>query len=275
MLIEEYFTMDCKAVQQMITATKNMQNQKSGNNNFQDTKVFLFDNYAVLKMRNINFRNVDTQDPDLAHLKRLSQTLSDLHTKGINAVPIVAYVSDNGNGYIVQQKAQGAEVYDREAITDKDYVIRRVELLSKAPQAHFDKFIADAIAIMNAGVLVDFMGKDNFFYDENIGFQFIDLNAHADYVYGLVTEKPAVDVMAIWCGFIPCYFDVKPTCRDTVTKILSEMTAHECALLSQQNRSVFRKCRTAMSNNGLLEDVINAVIENEKFIPQKQLLKLL
>jgi hypothetical protein len=36
---------------------------------------------------------------------------------------------------------------------------------------------------MDTGVLVDSAGKDNFFYDETIGFQFIDLNAHDDYIY--------------------------------------------------------------------------------------------
>ena len=275
MLVEEYFALDCETVQHMITETRNMQNQKSGNNGFQDTKVFLFDKYVVLKMRNINVRNVVTQDPDLAYLKQLSRTLLDLQAKGINTVPIFAFVSDDGNGYIIQQKAQGTEVYDRNAIADKDYVMRRVELLSKAPQAHFDKFIADAIVIMNTGVLIDFMGKDNFFYDENIGFQFIDLNSHSDYVYGIVAEKPAVDVIVTWCGFMPCYFDVNPTYSDTVTKMLSEMTEHECALLNQFNQNIFEKCKVAMINNGISEDMINATIENERFIPQKQLLKLL
>jgi hypothetical protein len=42
---------------------------------------------------------------------------------------------------------------------------------------------------MDAGVIVDFVGKDNFFYHETIGFQFIDLNAHDDYEYGLSDKK--------------------------------------------------------------------------------------
>lgn len=65
MIIEKYFGIDRETVQQMIEATKTMTNEKSGDNGFQNTKVFLFDEYAVLKMQNMNFRNVTTPDTDL------------------------------------------------------------------------------------------------------------------------------------------------------------------------------------------------------------------
>ena len=62
--------------------------------------------------------------------------------------------------------------------------------MSKAPQRHFDKFVADTIKIIDAGVMVDFICEDNFFYDETVGFQFIDLNTHNYYEYGLTNAKP-------------------------------------------------------------------------------------
>ena len=57
MIIEKYFGINRETAQQMITATEIMAHEKSGDNGFQSTKVFLFANYAVLKMQNMNFRN--------------------------------------------------------------------------------------------------------------------------------------------------------------------------------------------------------------------------
>ena len=191
MTIEKHFGIDRETAQKMITATESMKSEKSGDNGFQNTKVFLFDEYAVLKMQNMNFRNVTNQDTDLKHLERLAVTFLDLKAQGVNVVPILAFQSDDGNGYIIQLRAKGAELYDRDRVSDKEYIIERIDQLSNAPQVHLDKFVADAIKIMDAGAIVDFVGKDNFFYDETVGFQFIDLNAHYDHEYGIGEKFPA------------------------------------------------------------------------------------
>lgn len=274
MIIEKYFGIDREIVQQMIEATKNMTNEKSGDNGFQNTKVFLFDEYAVLAMQNMNFRNVTTPDPDLKHLERLAGTLFELQTKGVNAVPILAFQSDGGDGYIIQPRAKGAELYDRDKSNSKDYVLERVELLANAPQKHFDKYIADIIKIVDAGIIVDFAGKDNFFYDETIGFQFIDLNAHDDYEYGLSDKKAQGKQAASYGCFLPCYFDTVPKYRDSVSKTLPEMTDGERALLKERNRNIFGKCRTAATNNGITEEAVSEIISADWFIPQKQRLGL-
>lgn len=274
MMIEKYFAIDCKTAQQMINSTKNMISEKSGNNGFQNTKVFLFDEYAILKMQNINFRNGTIQDPDLNHLSKLSMTLLDLQAKGVNVVPILAFQSENGNGYIIQPRAKGAELYDREKANDKEYIMERVELLSNVPQEHYDKFVADTIEIVDAGVLVDFAGKDNFFYDKAIGFQFIDLNAHYDYEYGLTDLKPKGKQVAAYGCFLPCYFDTVPQYRDTVTKLLSELDDHERIVLTECNQKIFEKCKAAMINNGISEETIYGIISDERFIPQKTQLGL-
>ena len=276
MIIKKYFGIDRESAQQMITATESMKNEKSGDNGFQNTKVFLFDEYAVLKMQNMNFRNVTNQDTDLKHLERLAVTLLDLQAQGVNVVPILAFQSDNGNGCIIQPRAKGAELYDRNKVSDKDYIIGRVKLLSDAPQEHFDKFVADAIKIIDIGVIVDFVGKDNFFYDEITGFQFIDLNAHYDYEYG-IGEKFTADVIkqiAAYNCFLPCYYDTVPQHRDTVSKIFSELTDKEHALLKERNRTIFSKCKTALLNNGISDEMINEIISNDRFIPQSQQLGL-
>ena len=275
MMIEKYFGIDCKTSQQTINSTKNMISEKSGNNGFQNTKVFLFDEYAVLKMQNLNFRKSTIPDTDLKHLTRLSVTLLDLQAKGINVVPILAFLSDDGNGYIIQPRAKGEEVYDRDKANDKNYIMERVELLSNAPQEHFNKFVADTIEITDAGVIVDFAGKDNFFYHKTNGFQFIDLNAHYDYEYGLSDQRPLGKQVAAYGCFLPCYFDTVPQYRDTVTKLLTELDDHERAVLSERNRKIFEKCKSAMMNNGISKETINGILSDERFIPQKKQLGLL
>lgn len=271
MRIEKYFGIDQQVVQQMIGATKHMTNDRSGDNGFQNTKVFLFDEYAVLKMQNINVRNVSTQDTDLKHLERLAGTLLDLQGAHVGVIPILAFCSENGNGYIIQPRAKGTELYDRSKIDDKDYIIGRIKLLANAPQEHYNKFVADTVKIIDAGVLVDFVGKDNFFYDETIGFQFIDLCAHDDYEYGLNDIKPQGRLAAAYCCFLPCYFDTMPQYRNTVSKILAELTVEEYDLLKAQNGTIFTKCKNAMINNGIAEEVIDDAIANGVNLQMQQL----
>jgi hypothetical protein len=276
MLIEKSFGLDHEAAQRMIGATKNMVNAKSGDNGFQCTKTFLFGEYAVLKMKNINVRNIDMQDKDLRHLENIAETLLGLQAKGINAVPILYFQgNDKGDGYVIQPRAKGEELYDRHRLNDKVYVQERVSYLANAPQRHFDKFVADTIKIIEAGLLIDFMGKDNFFYHETDGFQFIDLIAHDDFIYGLDDEAPQGIPTAVRRCFIPCYFDPAPQYRDTVSKLLSELTDEERVVLMDRNKTIFEKCKTAMINNGIAQEAIDEVIANKEFIPQRQQVGLL
>ena len=280
MIIEKYFGIDREAALQMIEATNNMTSEKSGDNGFQNTKVFLFDEYAVLKMQNINVRNVATQDADLKHLERLSETLLELQAKGVNVIPILAFQSDDGNGYIIQKRAKGIELYDRDKLNDKNYVLERVEFFSNVPQEHYDKFFADAMRIIDAGVIVDCVGKDNFFYHKVIGFQFVDLNAHDDYEYGLSNEKPQGSKAAFISCFLPLshcpfYFISMPKHSEMVSNLLSDMTDEDHSVLQEHNKIIFGKCRTASINNGIADEVVNEWITSHKFILKMQQLDLL
>ena len=277
MIIEKYFSIDREVAQQLIEATKEMKYEKTGDNAFQNTKVYFFDEYAVLQQDNLNFRNVYTADTDLNHLENIAETLLRLQAQGVNVVPILAFQSDNGNGYIIQPRANGTELYDRDKVRslDKDYILERVKFLSNAPQEHFDKFVADTIKIMGAGLLIDFVGKDNFFYDEKIGVQFIDLLAHDDeWENGEPSENEIAQWTAHFC-FLPCYFDTVPQHGGSVTKILIELTDKERAVLTENNKKIFEKCRNAMINNGISEEIISKAIAGEKFIPQKYQLELI
>jgi len=272
MFIEKYFNILPETVQELINSTENITNDKSGDNGFQSTKVFLIDDYAVLKMKNIVYRNVTIQDFDLKYLEQLALILLDLQAKKVNVVPILAFRSDGKDGYIVQQRAKGDEMYDRDKVYEKNYVLKRVEFLSNVLQDHFDKYIEDAIKIIEAGIIIDFIGKDNFFYHNTIGFQFIDLNAHFDYINGIAEEKPNIEQLIVWNCFTPCYYDAVPQYRNTVSIVLSEMDSAERDFLYECNKIIFKKCKLALLKNGFSEKFINEIISNERFIPQKQLL---
>lgn len=286
MVIEKYFGIDPKLAKQMMEATNGMTNEKSGDNGFQNTKVFLFDEYAVLKTQNMDFRNVTNHDPDLKHLERLSRTLLDLRAQGVNVVPILAFWSGDGDGYIIQPRAKGTELYDRDKLHsgDKGYVLERVGFLSDVPQGHFDKFVADTTKIHDADIIIDFVGKDNFFYDEKVGFQFVDLNAHFDYEYEPNAVKPQGRGKHSGIAFLscfmplshcPCYFATMPKYGDIVSKLLSELGDGERMELKENNRRIFEKCKTAALNNGIAEELINETVAGHKFILQMQHLDLL
>ena len=288
MVIEKYFGIERETAQEMIDATKNMINEKSGSNGVYLTKVFLFDEYAVLKIQHIDYRmDSDTEDTELKHLEKTANTLLDLQARGVNVVPILAVQSENSNGYIVQVRAKGAELYDNDMMNDTEYVLGRIELLSNAPQEHFDKFIADTFSIIDAGILIDFRGKDNFFYDEIIGFQFIDLNTHINYQtmkYWGQAEKPHdkqnADWIIFWNCFLPCYtycgfFDMIPRHSEAVSALVSKLTDRERVVFKEYNKTIFEKCRTAMINNGIAKEIISEIISSKEFIPQMQLLELI
>lgn len=261
-----------ETMRQQIAQTKGMQHSKSGSNNTYATRVFLFDEYALLKMKNIRLRNVATRDCRLKQLSNVAQTLLALQAKGVNVVPILAFRSD---GYILQKRAMGEELYDNGQLQNKQYVLRRVETLAAASQAQYNQFVADTIQILDAGLLIDFRGKDNFFYHEQVGFQFVDLNAHNDFVYGLTDEKPQTLPLAAWHCFLPCYFDAVPDYRNTVTPLLAQLTTAERAALTQQNKTILAKCKTALQNNGATEEILRETFANEHFAPQLRQLGVL
>ena len=272
MRIEKYFGAERETLRGLIAASRKMTSTRSGSNRTYRTKVFLFDEYALLKMRNIRLRNVVVQDRNLRHLESLAKTLLDLQAQGVGVVPILAFRSD---GILLMARAKGAELYEKDRLDEKNYVLRRVKFLSNVPQAYYDKFAADAIKITDAGVLVDFVGKDNFFYDETVGFQFVDLDAHNDYFYGLSDQKPQSKAIAARICFLPCWYDTTPTYRETVSALLAQLTPAEHTALTAHNRAIFVKCRLALERSAVPEAIIQETLADERFIPQKQQVGLL
>jgi len=261
-MIEKYFAIAPEKARELIEKTKEQQPVKHGI----DSHVYVFDEYAVLAARNLKLRNIATPDDNLAYLDELIQTLLDLQAQGISVVPIFGYRVDkddeDGTGYVLQPRAKGSEMYDDGDIYKT--ILPKTARIAAAPQAHFDKFISDIIVLFDNDILIDFFGKSNFFYDDDAGFQFIDLKAHTDYKYGLTDQKFDSKLLAAYYGFAPCHFAAG-------TKLLPHFALDEKAVaalgetaaaqLARDNAVIFGKCKAALVQNGVTQEQMNQAFE--------------
>jgi len=261
-MIEKYFAIAPEKARELIEKTKKQKPVKHGI----DSHVYVFDEYAVLAARNLKLRNIATQDDDLAYLDELIQTLLELREQGVSVVPILGYRVDkddeDGTGYVLQPRAKGSEMYDDENVYET--ILLKTARIAAAPQAHFNKFISGIIVLFDNDILIDFYGKSNFFYDDDAGFQFIDLKAHTDYKYGLTEQKFDSTLLAAYYGFAPCHFAAG-------TKLLPHFAMDETAVaalgetalaqLIHDNKAIYDKCKTALLRNGVTEEQMRQAFE--------------
>jgi len=274
---EKYFYIEPEIARGLLSQIKEMKAAKRG----VDRQVYLIGEYAVLTASKIKLRNVTTRDDDIAYFDELIKTLMGLKEQGVAVVPILGYCvepnSENGNGYIIQSRAKGEELYDDSIMKEyyvskphlaylssdtdaKEYVVSRTNLISKIPQNHFDKFIRDIIVLLNNDILIDFNGKSNFFYDDTEGFKFIDLDSHTDYKYGLAENRMDGKEIPAYYGFTHCHYEVG-------TKVLPNLALDEKAIsivenekllqLAVDNKTIYQKCKTALLNNGISEEQLS------------------
>lgn len=279
----KYFDIDPIYAQQLLNQAKETTWSKRG----VDRHAYLIGDYAVLSTNRMKLRNVTTRDEDLSYFDEIIETLLNLFYHGVSVVPILAYCYDptsvDGTGFIIQKRAKGLELFDDAVLAKFEawaqpqpenvylhcslsedqkihYLLSRTQEISHIPQEHFDKFVNDMICILKHDILIDCNGKSNFFYDTDQGFQFIDLDTHNDYKYGLTDQKPDIEETVSICGFVPCLYA-------SGTKLFSSSAMDEHALLAltpcQQNRLsecnnvIFQKCIAALRQNGISETVLN------------------
>lgn len=271
-MTEKYFYIEPEKARELLSQIKGMKAAKRGI----DSLVYLVGEYAVLTTSRLKLRNVATRDDDLAYFDELIETLMRLHGQGVAVVPILGYCynpeSKDGNGYIFQPRAKGEELYD-DAVTKKyrrskasyyfpsetdpkEYILSRTSFISQVPQEHFDKFISDIIVIMDHDILIDSMGKSNFFYDSAEGFQFIDLDSHTDYKYGLAGKCDSKETCA-YAGLVPCHYNLD---RRAIQKLGRKASQQ----LMRDNGIIFEKCKAAMLCNGIAEGQVNHALETLK-----------
>lgn len=277
---EKYFYITPQKARKLLHQVQEMQAEKQGF----DKQVYLFDEYAVLKTTKLKIRNYPTRDDDLIYYDELIKSLMHLRTQGVATVPILGYCydsqSENGDGYIIQQRAKGEELYDDAKLKNyyvgkesfsylfnyndvKAYFLDRTQEISQVPQEHFDQWIKDSIILLENDILVDFHTKSNFFYDAREGFSFIDLDSHTDYKYGLTDQKPNTKEIVSYYGFLPCHFaadtKVLPNLALDQTT-LAEMEERELSMLASANQVIYNKCKNALLHNGILQKQIDSAL---------------
>jgi hypothetical protein len=259
---EKFFRIEPEKARELLSQTQGMQAAKRGI----DSHAYLIGDYAVLTTGRLKLRNVATRDDDLAYLDELIGTLMRLREQGVGVVPILGYCydpdSENGNGYLFQPRAKGEELYDdvvmqayyvrksaylSSDVDAKAYILSRTNSISQAPQEHFDKFMGDILILLDNDILIDFNGKSNFFYDDTAGFQFIDLDSHTDYKYGLAAHKYDSKFICACNGFVPCHFALDK-------RAVKKLGKDESRQLARDNQIIFEKCKTAMLRSGVTEE---------------------
>lgn len=288
-MMENYYYIDGATAAELLAETRRMRPEKRGI----DRRAYLIGDYAVLSTGRLKLRNVATRDDDLAYLDEIIAALNRLHAEGVAVAPILGYCLDensaDGEGFMFQQRAKGRELYD-DAIISRfqlwtqnisepylssnlsdeaagDYLVARTEYLAGVPQAHFDKWISDMLRILREDIIVDCNGKSNFFYDDHVGFQFIDLDSHNDYRYGLTGVKPDAEEFVCRAGYTPCHF--AQGTRAFVPAALAEVAlaglgTYNASKLRDANRAIFDRCQNAILNCGISRKKVAAGLEQLK-----------
>lgn len=289
---EKYSLIDAETAHMLLAHVKCMTPAHRGI----DRQAYLFDDYAVLSTNRLKLRNVDVRDDDLHYFDELIETLAGLKNNGINVVPILGYcyeqASPDGKGYLFMKRAKGEELYDDTVICryetwtqdqDEDelylkcdadaaeYIVRRTQEVAGIPQIHFDQFISNILTILRNDILIDFQGKSNFFYDRKEGFQFIDLDSHTDYYYGLTDDAVSAEAWAAVGGFVPCHFGAG-------TKAFAPLALDPGAVqgigeaglkqLADANLRIFDKCIQAMRANNISDTVLQNALKRIKVFGQ-------
>lgn len=280
MMKEKFFYIEPEIARKLLAQVRGIKADKRG----VERQVYLIDEYAVLKTDKLKLRNVTVRDDDLAYFDEIVKSLMELKEQGVAVIPILGYCydpeSENGSGYIIQQRAKGEELYDdaimrelysggksfpylcgNDGVDAKHYITARTDFISKVPQEHFNKFVKDIIILIDNELLVDFNTKCNFFYDPTVGFQFIDIDAHTDHRYGLFDQKLNGREIAAYYGFEPCHFA-------TGTKIglaldeeaISAIGAEALSQLALNNKTIFEKCKNALLNNGVSTEQLGGAL---------------
>ena len=110
-------------------------------------------------------------------LERIKLTLATLADSGVNVPRILdtQYLNDeNRTSFYTMQKAKGVELWSKQSKNPEHYALIN-ELMTIAPQEHYDKLANDLQNILQVGFTID-VNKHNFFYDPQFGFSFIDLD---------------------------------------------------------------------------------------------------
>ena len=269
-MVDKYFYIDKALAEQLIEQANNGKYEKGGTN----SRVAIFGDYAILKTGNIEVKNTNLFDSKTIPFDKIIDKVHALNDAGVSAVPILGYCYDKNsisnfgnyayaNGYIIQQRAKGSELWQRQhlpSVVDrtatseqKAYLIKRLEELASAPQSQYDKFISDLKAITDAGIKVD-PKKENFFYDAEFGFSFIDLNFFGEPLFERQSRTPHDNFIEY--ALVP---------YNVFANRITNFTRDEAKTASMCNATILNKCTQALINIGIDKADIDKVIAYRKY----------
>ena len=269
-MVDKYFYIDKALAEQLIEQANSGKYEKGGTN----SRVAILGDYAILKTGNIEVKNTDLFDNQTIPFDKVVEKVHALADVGVSVVPIIGYcynenaLSNYGSrtyakGYIIQQRAKGSELWqrrllpsvvDRTATSEqKAYLIKRLEELASAPQSQYDKFISDLKAITDAGIKVD-PKKENFFYDAEFGFSFIDLNFFGEPLFERQSRTPHDNFIEY--ALVP---------YNVFANRITNFTRDEAQAVWRANTTILDKCVRALTNIGIDKADIDKVIAYRKY----------
>ena len=252
---------------------KNTANELIHNRRGTNSKAFIIGDYCVLKSHNIPLKENSING---SPFNIVIDKLHTLKQSGVNVVPILGYmydeksVSDSSSsvytsGYIFQPKAPGSELWDSKKLsmynptdTSIDYLITNIQTLANAPNSHYAKFVSDFKKIDESGIQIDPSKKENFFYDPEVGFSFIDLNfLHKDTNY---FNKPDLNGNANHNYFIRYCFS--PCINYLASATISMLNNEEKDVIANNNKLIFNKISNALLKVGISKQEIQNIFED-------------
>lgn len=118
--------------------------------------------------------------PGQESLKRMLDNLHeeiklyDQIPENVNAPKITGARVENEKLYKFMEKVSGLPVHERNC--NFDQWKKSLEKLSMVSEEHYKKLVGDTKTLSKIGLQVDPSKPDNFYYNDEIGFQLIDLN---------------------------------------------------------------------------------------------------
>jgi|GEM_PF-3014004 len=171
-------------IDKYIEISKNRKFDTQGGN----SKCHIFDEHVLLNGR-YNKKEID----------EVIKKTNDAKLLGASISQILEYIIEDelemyNNGYMLQERANGKPIHkttsnreinmakteeEKNQIKMKNVSgnLEELEVLNNVKQEQYDKFIKDWLNIKKCGLKVDPSKTDNFFYDKDQGFTFIDVDS--------------------------------------------------------------------------------------------------
>lgn len=232
-----------------------------------NSECFIFGDHALIKGK----FNSDKLD-------ELMKRVSEAKKEGINAVSVLGYKLDESGeknynpGWVLQERAKGQVLHERvdtrflnNATPEEkaeylnifaDNYKKRIEELTSVPKEHIDKFLTDWMKLLDLGIRMDPSKVDNFFYDKENGFSFIDLAAVDAKIVEEARNYFAREVLVVFLNVTVIYGGKVP--EDKKEMIFIKLD------------DLVKKITESMISLGLDKEKIEQEVSRFEFLPQNK-----